>query len=51
MEDSAVGLLVWGGVALVAVLLAARFAVRLMVRFLILGALALAALGWFAGSG
>lgn len=51
MEESAVGLLVWAVVALLAVVLAVRFAVRLMVRLLILGALALAVVAWFAGSG
>ena len=51
MEESAVGLLVWAGVALLAVSLVLRFAVRLVVRLLLLGALALAAVVWFAGSG
>ncbi|WP_207956400.1 hypothetical protein [Rubrobacter marinus] len=51
MEDSAVGLLVWAGVALVVFSLAVRFAVRLVVKLLILGALALVAVAWFAGSG
>ena len=51
MEESAVGLLVWVGVALLAVSLVVRFAVRLVVRLLLLGALALAAVVWLAGSG
>ena len=51
MEESVVGLLRWAGVALVAIVLAVRFAVRMVVRLLILGALALAAVAWFAGSG
>ncbi len=51
MEESAVGLLVLAGVALLAISVAVRFAVRLVVRLLILGVLALAAVVWFAGPG
>ncbi len=51
MEESAVGALVRDGVLLLAITPAVRFAVRLVVRLLILGVLALAAVVWFAGSG
>lgn len=51
LNAEARGALVWAGVASLFITLAARLAVRLVVRLLVMGALALAAVLWFAGSG